>query len=363
MLDKNEQISTLIELNEELENYFGNTIIPQLFVDAKLILRKFTPPAMKQFKLRREHIGQPFADVNDNFRFPTIIENIQHVIDTGEILEKEIQTTDRRWYQMNILPYLIRKENKANGVIITFIDISSRIKDLKEQEKLIAEHELLLDTIAHDIKNPLTALGITIELLKKAPEKGMDRFPALLANVESSLNKMKHIIFDLVRSRWQEHKYQAVEEMLDLENILEDVRLTLASQIQETRAILKTEIGTSEITFARRKLRSILYNLVNNALKYSSPDRKPEIFIKSYTEEGFMVISVSDNGIGIASKSLNSIYEKYHRIESSVEGNGIGLYLVKQILESSGGKITVESIADTGSNFRVFLPLNVDHNE
>lgn len=73
---------------------------------------------------------------------------------TGNVLEKEIQTTDLRWYQMNILPYLVRKENKTNGVIITFVDITPRIRDLKEQEKLIAEHELLLDTIAHDIKNP-----------------------------------------------------------------------------------------------------------------------------------------------------------------------------------------------------------------
>jgi two-component system phosphate regulon sensor histidine kinase PhoR len=53
------------------------------------------------------------------------------------------------WYQMNILPYKVFKEEKTNGVIITFVDITDRIRDLKEQEKLIAEHELLLDTIAH----------------------------------------------------------------------------------------------------------------------------------------------------------------------------------------------------------------------
>jgi two-component system phosphate regulon sensor histidine kinase PhoR len=314
MLNKNEQISTLIELNEELENYFGNTIIPQLFVDADLILRKFTPPAMKQFKLKKEDVGRPLAEVKDNFRFPTIIDNIQHVIDTGEILEKEIQTIDFRWYQMNILPYMIRKENKANGVIITFIDITTRINDLKEQEKLLAEHELLLDTIAHDIKNPLTSLGITIELLRKVPEKGMERFPVLLGNVENSLNKMKQIILELVQSRFQQNRYQAIEEMLDLENILEDVRLTLAPQIQEAQAVIKTEIQTSEITFARRKLRSIIYNLVGNAIKYSSASRVPEIIIKSYKEAGYMVISVSDNGIGIPIENQELIFNKFNRV-------------------------------------------------
>lgn len=96
MTSKNDRIDSLIELNEELENYFRNTIIPQLFVDAQLILRKFTPPAMKQFKLKTEHIGQPLANVKENFRFPTILDNIQQVIDSNDILEKEIQTTDLR---------------------------------------------------------------------------------------------------------------------------------------------------------------------------------------------------------------------------------------------------------------------------
>lgn len=137
MQSKTNQISQLTELNEELENYFSNTIIPQLFIDADLRLRKFTPPAMKQFKLKDEFIGKPLADIAENFRYPTIIENITSVIETGEILEKEIQTTDMYWYQMNILPYIIKKENRTNGVIITFVDVTPRIRDLKEQERLI----------------------------------------------------------------------------------------------------------------------------------------------------------------------------------------------------------------------------------
>lgn len=355
MQNENEQISALIELNEELENYFSNTIIPQIFVDAALVLRKFTPPAMKQFNLKMDYIGRPLMEVSDNFRFPTFIENIRQVIDSGEILEKEIQTTDFRWYQMNIIPYITRKDNRNNGVIITFIDITSRIKDLEEQEKLIAEHELLLDTIAHDIKNPLSAIGLTIEVLKKAPEKTPERFPAWLGHIESSLNKVKKIISDLVQSRSQEHRYQAVPELLDLENILEDVRFTLAEQILTSKAIIKTEIGASEITFARRKLRSILYNLVNNAIKYTAAGQVPEIWIKSHMEADFMVISISDNGIGIAPPDQVSIFKKYHRVADTVEGDGVGLYLVKEMLETTGGKIKVESEVGKGSTFRVFL--------
>lgn len=357
MQDKNEQISTLIELNDELENYFRNTIIPQLFVDAHLILRKFTPPAMRQFKLTMTDVGRPIADIRENLRFPAIVDNIQHVIDSGEILEKEIQTTDMRWYQMNIIPYVLVKENKTNGVIITFVEITMRIKDLKEQEKLIAEHEMLLDTISHDIKSPLTALNLTIQMLKKIPEKGMDKFPVLVANVESSLINMQQIINDLTKSRWQEHRYQAVKELLNIEHIIEDVRMTLAPQLEESNAILRSNIGISEIVFVRRKLRSLLYNLVNNAIKYSSPDRRSEILITTVEEEGCMVISVIDNGIGIDREHFKTIFAKYERLVDSVDGHGIGLYLVKEIVNSADGKITVDSEVGKGSEFKVYLKL------
>ena len=358
MENKDQQINSLIELNDELENYFGNTIIPQLFVDAQMILRKFTPPAMKQFRLAKTDVGRPLAEIKENFRFPAFLDNIQHVVDTGEILEKEIQTTDMRWYQMNILPYVVKKLKKTNGVIITFVEITMRIKDLREQEKLIAEHEMLLDTIAHDIKSPLTSLRLTIELLKQVPEKGMERFPVLLSKVESSMINMQKIINDLSDARWQQHKYQAQEELLNFEHIIEDVRLTLAPQIEESKAIIRTAVEVSEITFVRRKLRSVVYNLVNNAIKYQVQDRRPEIAIKTTAEDGFMVISIADNGMGIPEKDFKSIFGKYERLADNVEGTGIGLYLVKEIITNAGGHITVESVVGQGSVFRVYLKLD-----
>ena len=99
--------------SENLENYFENTIIPQLYVDAGMVLRKFTPPAMKQFALCHSDIGKSMHEVVDNIRYATLIENITEVINTGVILEKEVQTTDKRWFQMNILPYIVRKEKKT----------------------------------------------------------------------------------------------------------------------------------------------------------------------------------------------------------------------------------------------------------
>lgn len=355
MLIKDQQIETLVELNDELENYFTNTIIPQLFIDANLILRKFTPPAMKQFNLKAGDLGKSINDIKDNFRFPTIIENIQQVIDSNKILEKEIQTTDFRWYQMNIIPYIVLQNNKTNGVIITFVEITMRIKDLKDLEKLISDHETLLDTISHDFKTPLTSLVVAIDLFKNVSPEDSKQFQSLLKVVENAMEKMKNIINELTDTRKQEHKYKTEAELLNFEHILEDVRLTLNANIIESDAVIKNEVSVSEIMYSRRKLRSIVYNLVSNAIKFKSPDRKPEIFIKTECENDFIIVSVKDNGIGIEPDKYDAIFSKYFRVENEIEGSGIGLYLVKEIVNNSGGKILLESQVGKGSEFKVYL--------
>jgi two-component system phosphate regulon sensor histidine kinase PhoR len=355
MLNKDSQIKELIKLNDELENYFRNTIIPQLFVDADLILRKFTPPAMKQFRFSADDLGKSITDIQDNVRFPSIVENIQQVIDTHEILEKEVQTKDLRWYQMNIIPYKVLEENKANGVIITFVEITARIKDLKEQEKLIAEHETLLDTISHDLKNPLTNLVLTVSFVKKLGLESAPKVQSLFGSLEKSILKMQSIIHDLTDTRKRKYKYETEEELLNFEHILEDVRLTIAENINESGAIIKSEINVSEVLYSRRKLRSILYNLVSNAIKFKSAHHPPEIFVKTEQEGDFTIITVKDNGIGIDARKHEVIFSKYFRMQNEIEGSGIGLYLVNEIVNSSGGKILLKSEPGKGSEFKVYL--------
>lgn len=355
MANKNDQIEKLIELNDALENYFRNTIIPQLFVDADLILRKFTPPAMKQFKLAKSDVGKSMRDIKENFRFPSIIENIEQVIECNEILEKEIQTTDHRWYQMNIIPYEVKKNKKTDGVIITFVEITMRIKDLKELEKLISDYETLLDTLSHDFKTPLTSLVLSIEVLKRTSAEHPEKVGPLLDKVGNGIKKMQHIITELTDSRRQQHKYLAEEELLNFEHILEDVRLLIADQITDSDAVIKSTVDVSEVVFSRRNLRSIVYNLVNNAIKFKSPDRKPKILIKTEREQNFFVISVKDNGIGIDESKQDTVFKKYYRVQKTIEGTGIGLALVKEMVNNAGGKISLQSKPGEGSEFKVYL--------
>ena len=360
--ESKEHIKELIELNEELENYFSNTIIPQLFVDADLKLRKFTPPAMKQFSLSPEHIGRPMTEMVDHIRYSTITENIQTVIDTGEILEKEIQTTDFRWFQMNIIPYLIKKENKANGVIITFVDITDRIKTLRELEKLNASHETFIYAVSHDLKAPLANIEGLVNLLIENAEEIMSKGGVDITEhkkvadlLVESVKTMRNMIDDLADIAKIEGNYQESVETIRFETIIQEVQWTLKDKIQESHALIHINIQAAEIKFSRKNLRSIIYNLLSNAIKYKSPAINPEIWVKTSQENGFVQLSVKDNGIGITAEKQGLIFAPYTRLEKEVEGTGIGLYLVKRILENAEGKISVISHPGKGSEFIVHL--------
>jgi two-component system phosphate regulon sensor histidine kinase PhoR len=258
---------------------------------------------------------------------------------------------------MNIIPYVELKKSKVNGVILTFVEITTRIKDLTDLEKLIAENGIILDTISHDIKTPLTNMILTLGVLKKLTSESSQKIQALLTTVDTSIKKMQSVIQDLTDIRRQEHRYKEDEELLSFEHILEDVRLTLAPNIKESEAIIQSEINLSEIFFSRRKLRSIIYNLINNAIKFRSEDTRPVISIKTEREDNFMVITIKDNGIGIDPDKQAKIFSKYFRAENVIEGSGIGLYLVKEIVTASGGKIELESKEGKGAQFKVYLKI------
>ncbi|WP_017733995.1 sensor histidine kinase [Nafulsella turpanensis] len=360
--DKDKHLSNLSWLNDELENYFRNTVIPQLFVDADFILRKFTPPAMKHFNLSSADVGRHISDVSHNIRYPTIVENITEVIESKQDLEKEIQTTDLRWYQMNVLPYIVQKENKSNGVIITFVDITDRIEILKRYERLNLNYENIFYSVSHDLKGPLANIEGLIKLLEEVPniKKGAEDAKSIIKVLNLSVGNLRKTIEELTTEVYigdEDSLFAEAEERISLEKIVEDVQLALKDKISRTDARTTTEFNVSEIKFSKKNIRSTIYNLVSNAIKYKAPDRVPEILIKTEKVNDYVLLSVKDNGRGIEEDKQEVIFSRYTRLtdDDDVEGTGVGLFIVKRMVESGGGKIEVESSLGKGSTFKVYL--------
>ncbi len=350
------ELDKLTVLNEELENYFNNTIIPQLYVDANMILRKFTPAAMTHFKLTNSDVGRHIDEVSNNIRFPTIIDNITEVINSSEILEKEIQTTDKIWYQMNILPYIIRKENRINGVIITFIDINERIQILKGYERLNRNYENIIHSISHDMKGPLSNIEGLIRVLKRTPKSEAEN-KQIIDMLSESVSNLRSTVEELTTIE-NNTEFAQEAERVNFENVIEDAKLALRDKIAETHARIRTRIEEAEISFSRKNIRSIVYNLLSNAIKYKRPDSSPVINITTQRHEDNILLKVSDNGLGIPVGKRTSIFDRYTRLHDTVEGTGVGLFIVKGMVENMGGSIWVESNEGEGTTFVVSFKAN-----
>lgn len=349
-------VKKLVELNEELENYFRNTIIPQLFVDADLILRKFSPPANAYFSLVEQDIGKSIFDISALSQLEGLVKRITQVIETNLDFEDEIQTPDKRWFQMNILPYIVKSKNVTNGVVITFIDITGRINDKRDIERINADHETFIYSVSHDFRGPLANLVVLVELLKLSLGSDVkEDVKEYLEKMEESTLSLKDMINELTDITKIGTDVTDLPDAVNIEQILADVKFTLKNQIYQSHAKITTHILVSEIQFSKKNLRGILYNLLSNAIKFSKPDTTPEIFIKTEESGEFTLLSVEDNGVGIEPEKKGEIFSKFTRLRPQVEGTGIGLFIINKMVASQGGKIEVESEMGSGTTFNIYL--------
>ncbi|WP_229215165.1 chemotaxis protein CheB [Dyadobacter bucti] len=352
----------LAELNDDLNNYFRSNINGQLFVDSQFRLMKFSPGMVTLINLLESDIGRPIANISTNFKLETIIADIQSVVGGGAIVKKEIQANDGRWYQVMTMPYLRKLTNKTDGAIITFDDITElkTVQDeLARKNKSLTRINEDLDnfvhTASHDLLSPLGAIEGSIALMNQiqVADPELNQF---LSIIDASVKKFRVLISDIAAIAKIENNAIATEQV-DLEEILDNVVWSLDDKIKSSSAYIIRELHVERILFSRKNLRSILFNLVSNAIKFRS-DKSPVILIKSEKLGLATVLSVEDNGVGFDSSKSSKIFDKYGRIKVDVEGQGIGLYLAKKIVDAAGGEIQVESEPGKGSKFSIFF--NVD---
>jgi two-component system CheB/CheR fusion protein len=114
----------LLEINDDLNNYFRSNINGQLFIDNELRLMKFSPGTVKQINLLESDVGRPLSNISTNIKFETILDDIKKVLAEGCVITKEIETNNGKWYQIMTMPYVQLADHSNNGAIITFYDIT-----------------------------------------------------------------------------------------------------------------------------------------------------------------------------------------------------------------------------------------------
>lgn len=345
---------TSIQLSDDLESFFSNHIIAQIFIDADFLLRKFTVRAQKLFNLTEDQIGLHFDEFSNKIGIEELKENIQQVLHSKHEQELEIESGNEKWYQVNIAPYTAGNQEEVKGAILTFIDVTERIEYLNELENLNEDHEKFISSVSRDLREPLLNITLLIQDLEDYQKEMTDKIFSTMKKINTSVNEVSNFILDITDLIRCEQSQEEVQKV-DLEKILEEVKLILKKKISETDANIIIDLETPQIAFPRKKLRSILYTLVCNAIKYKSPHRTPEIVIKSKTANNHVHLSVEDNGLGIARDEQEKIFQSKKKSPSSNKGPGVGLYMVKKMITNRNGKIELMSTPGEGSTFYIYL--------
>jgi signal transduction histidine kinase len=227
-----------------------------------------------------------------------------------------------------------------------------------ELDMLTREHRNFIYTISHDLKAPVANIEALLSILKNSDDEKEKK--EIIGLIESSIEKFKSTLDEAMKVPQKEEEEEPVT-VIYFEDILKEVEFNISSQIEQSKAVIRTDFSEApQITFSRKNLYSIFLNLLTNAIKYKSPEREPEIFLKSEKMDEFVLISIRDNGMGMHIKKGSNIFAKFKRLHNHVEGDGVGLYLVKTIIDNAGGSIEVESEPGKGTTFKVYLKILPD---
>jgi two-component system CheB/CheR fusion protein len=361
--------SALSETNDDLNNYFRSNQNGQLFVDHNLLVRKYSPGAVRHINIRESDVGRPLSNITTNIKLETLITDIKKVILDGETVTREAESANGRIYQVMTMPY-IRKNNTApDGAIISFYDVTelkNLLNELSISNKNLDHSNQSLHRInadlnnfvygaSHDLNAPILNIEMVLEMLREKMDQGDPEVVKLSDIMHKAILNFKEIIKDMAALGTLESEMQNIGHSEDIGLIFEGIKETLSQKVKKSKVIIRADFREKQILFPKKNLRSILLNLMTNAIKFSSPDRQPEISIVTEPVDNYILLSVRDNGIGMEKTEIDYIFQMYQRINQDVEGQGIGLYLVRKIVDASGGKIEVESKKGAGSTFKIFF--------
>ncbi len=367
--DHQDTIDELRDLNDDLNNYFRSNTNGQLFVDENLLLKRYSPGAVKHINIREGDIGRPLSNITTNIKFETLIEDVKKVIRNGEPITQEAEALDGNTYQVMTMPYLKKNSKKPEGAILSFYDISELKRLVKEldisNKRLDVSNQSLLRINAdlnnfvfeasHDLNAPIVNIESLIGILNDKLDLKDPEVMELSDLIHKSVTSFKAVITDLAKIGSIESEEE--NDNLSFPVIFEEIKNFLSQKIKHSKVVFSIDFQEDEVRFARKNLRSIILNLITNALKYSHPARTPEIHIKTEQKDGFIVLTIKDNGIGITTEEIENVFKKYTRASTETEGTGIGLYLIRKIIDASGGKIEVECGVDEGCAFNVFFKM------
>lgn len=223
-----------------------------------------------------------------------------------------------------------------------------------------------ISTVSHELRTPLTSIrGFADTMLMSFEKLDKDQLRKFLTIIKEQSNRLIKLVENLLSiSKIQVQQTNLVYKSVNAKLQIEQVLYIIKNQYPQHPFELKTTSNVSNILVDENKFQQIMINLLDNAAKYSYEKGSIQISLaNSPNKENFVSIKVQDHGVGIEPQHLACIFEKFKRIENHLtrkaQGSGLGLFIVKNLVEKMGGQICVQSstvLPDSGTTFEVLLP-------
>lgn len=309
--------------------------------------------------------------------FGTALARWDNSLDTFEPLEVECRLRNAAGEYRWMLGRAILSRNEA-GEVVQWIGTYTDIHERKlAQERVAQAQRLLRDnndeltrvnvdldsfiyTASHDLKGPITNIeGLLAALADELPIEALTRQPVydILGMLTKSVERFQRTIGQLSDVAKLHREHGLASAPVPLAPVVHGVALDLAPLVNSTGGQLIIDLPDHlAVHFLEKNLRSVVYNLLSNAFKYRAPDRPPLVRLRAEAEGELVRLTVQDNGLGMSPAGLRKLFGLFERLHNHVEGSGIGLFMVKKMVDNAGGRILVESEVGVGSTFTVLLP-------
>jgi two-component system CheB/CheR fusion protein len=366
----------LSTVNDDLTNLLGTVEIAIIMLGNDHRIRRFTPKAGIALNLIPSDVGRPMSDIKTNFDID-LDTAIAEVIDTLKLKELEIKDRLGQWSRIQIRPYKTM-DHKIDGAVIAIIDINAlkQSYEIAESAKLDAEKanrakDLFLATLSHELRTPLTAILAWGQILQ-AGKFDAEKVQKIADKIVESSKIQEQLIDDLLEvSRIIlgeiDLDYIEIDPAEAINDAVSSLTLVATEKSIQIESLIDREVGT--IMVDGRRLQQILWNLLNNAIKFSISGTKVLIKLQKTKERGNIpakaLIKITDTGSGISAEFLPHIFDHFSQEDKSsirsYSGLGLGLAIVKNLVEIQGGSVIAESRGkNKGASFSIYFPIKSD---
>lgn len=251
---------------------------------------------------------------------------------------------------------LERREQEAKAMAEKLVKANQRLMQTNN------DLDNFIYTASHDLKAPISNIEMLVEeLLVELPAESLEQkeVSTIINMIRGAIGRFKKTISSLTEITKLQKDNRETLATVSIADVVSEVVLDLNKLIEKTGTQIEIAVGNcTTASFSEKNLRSIIYNLLSNAIKYRHPAREPRVSVNCEIKQDHLLVQVQDNGLGIGSRQQARLFTMFRRFHDHVEGSGVGLYMVKRMIDNAGGKIEVSSEEGVGSIFRVYIPLS-----